>query len=545
MNTVILFVPQQEAWVVERMGRFHRILDPGLNILVPVLDRVRYVQSLKEIVIDVPEQSAVTLGELYYSLQYFMMSVVLFLSYSFMFSLPLIDNVTLQIDGVLFLRILDPFKASYGVEDPEYAVTQLAQTTMRSELGKLTLDKVFMERESLNANIVDALNQASSEWGIRCLRYEIKDIHVPPKVKESMQMQVEAERRKRATVLESEGTRQAAINVAEGNKQAQILASEGQKEEQINKAAGEANAVLAKAEAQAKAIEILSDALTKQNGNAAASLSIAEQYVKAFSNLAKQSNTILLPTNTGDISSMVIQTGLDLSFRCAQTQTVSASKKRRRNRRVNAVPPIERTRGARARRRAASVRAEEIPGRMGELPASGAEADEGRAWNLRRRTSAGNEKSKHISWALRDNDSPFQLNLSSNSSPFSEEQNPIILSVEEINAKYYRKRTWSFFIRDIVLPDPPKILNCTQDSNGLRLNIEPPSSWAKPHSYFPLAYEVEYELKHNGKTEISKRLLLPKSISRLRARSQDPYINSLWSHWTAWRDVINLDLVVC
>ncbi|XP_039615074.1 stomatin-like protein 2, mitochondrial isoform X1 [Polypterus senegalus] len=278
MNTVILFVPQQEAWVVERMGRFHRILDPGLNILVPVLDRVRYVQSLKEIVIDVPEQSAVTL-----------------------------DNVTLQIDGVLFLRILDPFKASYGVEDPEYAVTQLAQTTMRSELGKLTLDKVFMERESLNANIVDALNQASSEWGIRCLRYEIKDIHVPPKVKESMQMQVEAERRKRATVLESEGTRQAAINVAEGNKQAQILASEGQKEEQINKAAGEANAVLAKAEAQAKAIEILSDALTKQNGNAAASLSIAEQYVKAFSNLAKQSNTILLPTNTGDISSMVIQ----------------------------------------------------------------------------------------------------------------------------------------------------------------------------------------------------------------------------------------------
>uniref|UniRef100_A0A8C4S579 Stomatin (EPB72)-like 2 n=1 Tax=Erpetoichthys calabaricus TaxID=27687 RepID=A0A8C4S579_ERPCA len=178
---------------------------------------------------------------------------------------------------------------------------------MRSELGKLTLDKVFMERESLNANIVDALNQASSEWGIRCLRYEIKDIHVPPKVKESMQMQVEAERRKRATVLDSEGTRQAAINVAEGSKQAQILASEGQKEEQINKAAGEAKAVLAKAEAQAKAIEILSDALTNQNGNAAASLSIAEQYVKAFSNLAKQSNTILLPTNTGDISGMVIQ----------------------------------------------------------------------------------------------------------------------------------------------------------------------------------------------------------------------------------------------
>ncbi|XP_023694673.1 stomatin-like protein 2, mitochondrial [Paramormyrops kingsleyae] len=278
MNTVVLFVPQQEAWVVERMGKFHRILEPGLNFLIPILDRIRYVQSLKEIVIDVPEQSAVSL-----------------------------DNVTLQIDGVLYLRILDPFKSSYGVEDPEYAVTQLAQTTMRSELGKLTLDKVFRERESLNSNIVHSINQASDEWGIRCLRYEIKDIHVPPRVKESMQMQVEAERRKRATVLESEGTREAAINVAEGRKQAQILASEAEKAEQINKAAGEANAVLAKAEAKAKAIKLLSDALTEQNGDAAASLSVAEQYVSAFSNLAKETNTILLPSNTGDISSMVSQ----------------------------------------------------------------------------------------------------------------------------------------------------------------------------------------------------------------------------------------------
>ncbi|XP_061554699.1 stomatin-like protein 2, mitochondrial [Phycodurus eques] len=278
MNTVVLFVPQQEAWVVERMGRFHRILEPGLNFLIPVLDRVRYVQSLKEIVIDVPEQSAVSL-----------------------------DNVTLQIDGVLYLRILDPFKASYGVEDPEYAVTQLAQTTMRSELGKLTLDKVFRERESLNANIVHSINQASDEWGIRCLRYEIKDIHVPPRVKESMQMQVEAERKKRATVLESEGTRESAINVAEGHKQSQILASEGEKAQQINQAAGESQAILAKAEAKAKAIRVLSDALAEQNGNAAASLSVAEQYVSAFSKLAKESNTVLLPSNTGDISSMVTQ----------------------------------------------------------------------------------------------------------------------------------------------------------------------------------------------------------------------------------------------
>ncbi|KAM6302938.1 stomatin-like protein 2, mitochondrial isoform 4-T4 [Podargus strigoides] len=250
----------------------------GLNFLIPLLDRIRYVQSLKEIVINVPEQSAVTL-----------------------------DNVTLQIDGVLYLRVMDPYKASYGVEDPEYAVTQLAQTTMRSELGKLSLDRVFRERESLNANIVDAINQASDCWGIRCLRYEIKDIHVPPRVKESMQMQVEAERRKRAMVLESEGTRESAINVAEGQKQAQILASEAEKAEQINKAAGEANAVLVKAKAKAEAIQLLAAALAQQHGSAAASLSVAEQYVSAFSKLAKDSNTLLLPANTGDVPSMVAQ----------------------------------------------------------------------------------------------------------------------------------------------------------------------------------------------------------------------------------------------
>ncbi|TNN80849.1 Stomatin-like protein 2, mitochondrial [Liparis tanakae] len=286
MNTVVLFVPQQEAWVVQRMGRFHRILEPGLNFLIPILDQVRYVQSLKEIVIDIPEQSAVSQ-----------------------------DNVTLQIDGVLFLRILDPFKASYGVEDPEYAVTQLAQTTMRSELGKLTLDKVFRERESLNSNMVHSINQASDDWGIRCLRYEIKDIQVPPRVKDSMQMQ--AERKKRATVLESEGTREADINIAEGRKQSQILASEGEKAEQINKAAGEAQAVLAKAEAKSKAIRLLSDALAEQNGSAAASLSVAEQYVSAFSNLAKESNTVLLPSNTNDVSGMVAQ-AMSIYSRLAQ-----------------------------------------------------------------------------------------------------------------------------------------------------------------------------------------------------------------------------------
>ncbi|KAF1418588.1 Stomatin-like protein 2, mitochondrial, partial [Spheniscus humboldti] len=295
MNIGVLFVPQQEAWVVERMGKFHRILEPGLNFLIPLLDRIRYVQSLKEIVINVPEQSAVTL-----------------------------DNVTLQIDGVLYLRVMDPYKASYGVEDPEYAVTQLAQTTMRSELGKLSLDRVFRERESLNANIVDAINQASDCWGIRCLRYEIKDIHVPPRVKESMQMQVEAERRKRATVLESEGTRESAINVAEGQKQAQILASEAEKAEQINKAAGrEANAMLVKARAKAEAIQLLAAALAQQHGSAAASLSVAEQYVSAFSKLAKDSNTLLLPANTGDVTNMVAQ-ALGIYTALSKPQAVKA-----------------------------------------------------------------------------------------------------------------------------------------------------------------------------------------------------------------------------
>lgn len=239
-----MFVPQQEAWVVERMGKFNRILEPGLNILLPIIDRVKYVQSLKEIAIDVPKQSAIT-----------------------------VDNVTLSIDGVLYLRIQDPYlckflnagrdihrytisicfsfslAASYGVEDPEFAITQLAQTTMRSELGKMSLDKVFRERESLNVSIVDSINKAALAWGITCLRYEIRDIKVstlptkillkkewqsihvrfafqlPTRVHEAMQMQVEAERRKRAAILESEGVREADINVAEGKKQSRILAS--------------------------------------------------------------------------------------------------------------------------------------------------------------------------------------------------------------------------------------------------------------------------------------------------------------------------------
>ncbi|KAF8778178.1 Stomatin-like protein 2 [Argiope bruennichi] len=277
-NTIIMFVPQQEAWVVERMGKFNRILQPGLNFLIPIVDRIKYVQSLKELAIDIPKQSAITL-----------------------------DNVTLNIDGVLYLRVVDPYKASYGVEDPEFAITQLAQTTMRSELGKISLDSVFRERESLNFAIVEAINKASNAWGIDCLRYEIRDIRLPQRVNEAMQMQVEAERKKRAAILESEGVREADINVAEGKKRARILSSEAEKTEQINRAQGEASAILAKASARAKSLNVISESLLQKKGSNAASLLIAEQYVSAFSKLAKTGNTLLLPSNVNDVSGMVAQ----------------------------------------------------------------------------------------------------------------------------------------------------------------------------------------------------------------------------------------------
>lgn len=278
INKVIMFVPQQEAWIVERMGKFSRILEPGLNLLVPIIDKVKYVQSLKEIAIEVPKQSAVTS-----------------------------DNVTLSLDGILYLRINNPYLASYGVEDPEFAITQLAQTTMRSELGKIALDKVFFERESLNVAIVYAINKASEAWGITCLRYEIKDIKLPSRVQEAMQMQVEAERKKRATILESEGVREAEINVAEGKRQSRILKSEAERQERINQATGEAAAMLAVAEARAKGLTLVAGALTNQDGKNAASLTVAEKYVEAFRGLAKSNNTLILPSNAGDVPNIVGQ----------------------------------------------------------------------------------------------------------------------------------------------------------------------------------------------------------------------------------------------
>lgn len=247
----MLFVPQQEAWVVERMGKFNRILNPGLNFLIPIIDKIKYVQSLKEIAIDVPKQSAITLGMILFKICFKVVTWFRFFS----------DNVTLSIDGVLYLRIVDPYKASYGVEDPEFAITQLAQTTMRSELGKIHLDSVFRERENLNISIVLVINKASEAWGITCLRYEIRDIKLPSRVQDAMQMQVEAERKKRAAILESEGIREADINVAEGKKRAKILASEADQQEQINQAQGEAQGLLSRAQARAKSLELLSTAL--------------------------------------------------------------------------------------------------------------------------------------------------------------------------------------------------------------------------------------------------------------------------------------------
>ncbi|KAL6882754.1 hypothetical protein HDV57DRAFT_494496 [Trichoderma longibrachiatum] len=291
-NTIVRFVPQQTAWIVERMGKFSRILEPGLAILAPVIDRIAYVKSLKEVAIEIPSQSAITA-----------------------------DNVTLELDGVLFTRVFDAYKASYGVEDAEYAISQLAQTTMRSEIGQLTLDHVLKERAALNTNITAAINEAAQAWGVTCLRYEIRDIHAPGAVVEAMHRQVTAERSKRAEILESEGQRQSAINIAEGKKQSVILASEALRAERINEADGEAEAILLKARATAEGIDAVAASILKGSHGAqgAMSLTVAEKYVDAFSKLAKESTAVVVPGNVGDISGM-IATGLNVYGKVSEAQ---------------------------------------------------------------------------------------------------------------------------------------------------------------------------------------------------------------------------------
>jgi len=291
----VKFVPQQQVWIVERMGRYRVSMQAGLNFLIPFIDNISYRHSLKEEAVDIPSQTAITK-----------------------------DNVTLIIDGILYLKITDPKQASYGVGDARYAITQMAQTTMRSELGKMTLDRTFLERDNLNVSIVQSINEASVVWGIQCLRYEIKDITPPDNVRQAMELQVAAERKKRAEVLDSEGKRQSQINIAEGIKQEVVLKSEAAMTDQINRAKGEAEAILQVAKATAEGIEMVAASIDKSGGEKAVALRLAEQYIEAFSKLAKENNTLILPAKTDDAGSMVAQ-ALSI-FNSIQGQ-VSAGKK--------------------------------------------------------------------------------------------------------------------------------------------------------------------------------------------------------------------------
>ncbi|MBI1362527.1 MAG: paraslipin [Proteobacteria bacterium] len=274
----IKIVPQNYAYIVERLGRYDRTLSGGLHFIIPFIDRVSYIHSLKEVAVDVAAQSAITQ-----------------------------DNVKLEIDGIVYIKIIDPVKASYGIEDMRFGIMQLAQTTMRSEIGKIGLDKTFEEREHLNVSIVKAINEAADSWGVQCLRYEIKDIQPPATILKAMELQVAAEREKRALILDSEGKRQAQINMAEAARQEQVLRSEGEKLEQINIAEGEANAIRAVAEARADGIRKIAEAISAKGGDGAVAQQIAEKYVDAFQSGMRAGTVIMLPTNTGDVNSLVTQ----------------------------------------------------------------------------------------------------------------------------------------------------------------------------------------------------------------------------------------------
>ncbi|MDG1436887.1 MAG: paraslipin [Rickettsiaceae bacterium] len=278
LMSAIKIVPQQEAWVMERLGKFDCVLEPGLTVIIPIIQKIAYKHTLKEQAINVMAQTAISN-----------------------------DNVTLIIDGVLYVKVLDPKAASYGVNDPYNAVIQLAQTTMRSEIGKLKLDKTFEERESLNHAIVTTMNQAATNWGMQCMRYEIKDIQPPKSILQAMELEVAAERQKRATILQSEGERQSQINVAEGEKARTVLNSEASLTDQVNRAKGESEAIIAVADATAQGIDLVAKSIKSTGGSEAVSLKVAEQYVDAFSKLAQKSNTILLPSNLDNPSGFIAQ----------------------------------------------------------------------------------------------------------------------------------------------------------------------------------------------------------------------------------------------
>ena len=278
---VILFktaivVPQQSAYVIERLGKYSKTISAGFHILVPGVERIAYKHTLKEAALDIAEQICITK-----------------------------DNVQVGIDGVLYLQVLDPARASYGISDYHFAISQLAQTTLRSEIGKIDLDRTFEERATINANVVQELDKASEPWGVKVLRYEIRNINPPADVLQAMEKQMRAEREKRAVILTSEGDRDAKINQAEGEKQRVIKESEANRQQQINEAAGEAEAILAVATATAEGLRRVAEAVSSGGGREAMQLRIAESYVAQFGNLARSTNTLVVPANLSDIASMI------------------------------------------------------------------------------------------------------------------------------------------------------------------------------------------------------------------------------------------------
>ncbi|MCP4572997.1 MAG: paraslipin [bacterium] len=275
LNTARI-VPQKSAYLVERLGKYSRTLNAGFHILTPFLDRVAYKHSLKEVAVDVPAQTCITR-----------------------------DNIAVEVDGVLYLQVIDPVKASYGIENYMFASIQLAQTTMRSEIGKLELDKTFEEREAINGSIIQAVDKASDPWGVKITRYEIKNIEPPASVKDALEKQMRAEREKRAAIFESEGVRQATINVAEGTRQEAIAESEGEKQKCINEAEGRAREIELVATATAQGIREIALAINEPGGGDAVNLRVAEQYIKEFGNLAKEGNTLIIPSNLSDVGGMV------------------------------------------------------------------------------------------------------------------------------------------------------------------------------------------------------------------------------------------------
>jgi regulator of protease activity HflC (stomatin/prohibitin superfamily) len=269
-------VPQQSAFVVERLGKYAATLDAGFHILLPFIDRIRYKHSLKETAIDIPEQVCITR-----------------------------DNVQVSVDGILYLKVLNPQRASYGISDYNFALIQLGQTTLRSEIGKIELDRTFEERTNINIQVVNELDKASDPWGVKVLRYEIKNITPPKGVLDAMEKQMRAEREKRAVILTSEGERDAAINQAEGEKQQVIKASEAKKQQQINEAEGAASAILAIAQATAEGLRKVAETIQVPGGQEAVQLRVAEQYITKFGELAKTTNTLILPATVSDVGSMI------------------------------------------------------------------------------------------------------------------------------------------------------------------------------------------------------------------------------------------------